>query len=196
MHTKEEIKANPAIFENIKIINVADMLTLSPINPKVMVDVTMMNLESRFYLLNSSSSELRNAIPGAYVKNIEEATLQIQKYIDKMVFYDSLLYTIRLKSNQIPIGYIILNSPLCRNNLHEWSLDFWISKEYEGKRIMASSLLEVLGHMQDMEIGNVYAMVDDINHRSKSLLEKLGFGFINTHENSGKNLILYGLRLN
>jgi len=195
MHTKEELKANPAIFENIKIINVADMLTLAPINPAVMVDTAMMNIESRFYLANSSS-ELKKAIPGAYVKNIEEASLQIKQYIDKMIFYDSLLYTIRLKSNQIPVGYIILNSPLCNNNLHDWSLDFWINKEYEGKRIMASSLLEILGHMQEMEIGNVFAMVDETNYRSKSLLEKLGFGFINTHENSGKKINLYAINLN
>ncbi|MEO5990041.1 MAG: hypothetical protein ABIP68_00275, partial [Ferruginibacter sp.] len=63
MYPKEKLKANPAIFQNIKIINVANMLTLTPINSAVMINPAMMDIESRFYLANSSI-ELKNAIPG------------------------------------------------------------------------------------------------------------------------------------
>jgi hypothetical protein len=63
---KERLKANPDIFERLKIIGVANMLTLSPIDP------TIMEVEANMYLLNSSTEQLKKVLPGAYVKTIAE----------------------------------------------------------------------------------------------------------------------------
>jgi RimJ/RimL family protein N-acetyltransferase len=198
MYSREEIKANPDIFEKSKSIDVANMLTLSPINPKVMSDPSIMDLEATIYMVNSSSPDLKEAIPGAYVQTIGEAKYKISEFINKMIFYDSILYCIRLKTNQIPIGYILLNSPLCQNNLPNWSIDFWLNPVYRGKKIMASSLREILGHMQDMEVSDVYAMTDSANLTTKRLLEKFGFQFVNERMNTTVNklITLYILRLN
>ena len=187
---KKEIKANTNIFERLKIIDVADMLTLSPINPG------RLETEANFYLINSSNLALKNILPGAYVKDIKEAKKNVMEFIDRMIAYDSILYCIRLKESNVPIGYILLNSPLSQNGLNEWSIDFWLNENYRGKKIMASSLMQLLGHMQQMEIKIAYAMVDKDNFKSKSLIEKFGFSFINENENSGRHLMLYGLRLN
>jgi RimJ/RimL family protein N-acetyltransferase len=113
-----------------------------------------------------------------------------------MIAYDSILYCIRLQDSNISIDYVFLNSPLSQNGLNQWSVDFWLNEKYQGKKIMVSSLMQVFGHMQAMDIEYVYAMVDIENTRSKKLIEEFGFQFINEYKNAARDILLYALRLN
>ncbi len=190
MADKVHLKANPDIFHKLKTLSVGDIFTISTINP------LQFEAEAMAYLAISSSLEIKSEIPGAYVSDIKQARKKLMEYIDRMLVYDSILYCIRLKSNNIPVGYILLNSPVSQNGLNEWSLDFWLIQNLRRKQVMVSSLERVLDHMQNMEIKGVYVMVERDNKDCRKLIEKFGFGYINTHLNSGKYILTYGIRLN
>lgn len=182
---QERIQANPDIFEKIKIINVFNGLTITPIN------YNLIDLESEIYLLNSYDSDVKKYLPNAFVENLKEAKDKLLEYLKKTTFFDSILYCIRMEN--IPIGYISLNSPLSNTGLNNWSIDFWINKDYRKKGIMIASLHKTILHMKSMDILGVLMSISHDNYPSISLAQKLGFTIINNdRKNNGG---LYALRL-
>ncbi|ENA1795690.1 hypothetical protein ABF176_002537 [Flavobacterium psychrophilum] len=110
------LKCNPEIFEKKFTIKVGPNLTLKPIFEE------SMEMESKFYLLNSKSEEVKKYIPFAYVEDAESALNKVNQFVmDTILLKTSILYCIRITDGKIPmmpIGYINLESPLSPNGLN------------------------------------------------------------------------------
>ena len=152
--------------------------------------------EVRLYYLNCSKKdeELFRWLPSVCVSSSEEAEAKLNNLIDGMLFKRSITYCIRPKELQIPVGYIVLNSPRAETGLNDWSIDFWMVKAYRGQGIMKGCLNNVLVYLQKMQVPVVKALVEKENIATIKLLQKLGFGFVN--EERGSNRLLFAIRLN
>ena len=98
-----------------------------------------------------------------------------------------------LRFQNLPIGAIIVHSPLYNNNdlgqniRHNiWTIDFFISEIYEGKGIMFQSLCRVLNQLKGMGIPRVYALVDDSNERCLRFVKNI-FDEVETINITNKN---------
>ncbi|OQY94694.1 MAG: hypothetical protein B6D37_07520 [Sphingobacteriales bacterium UTBCD1] len=137
----ETIKANSDVFEKIKIINVQNKYVLKPIIPD------MLDAEAMIYMLNAQSDGVKEFLPGAYVSNQNEAKAKLPEHIIRMVSYVGILYCIRPIDEQMPIGYIMLNSPKSNTGIPDWTIDFWMNNRYRRHGILAASLSELLQHL-------------------------------------------------
>lgn len=168
----ERYKANAEIFTKTKfLIDVPESIILTPIL------LENLEAETTFYLLNSCEEDIKLNLPNAYAISIEQAQQRIDNIITGTGLSRCLFYCIRIKGQNIPIGYILLNSPLANTGLGEWSIDFWLNKTYRNKKVMTACIHAILKYMRDMEIKLVYALVYDENTASIRVLEKIGFGY-------------------
>lgn len=170
MSLNVKLKCNPIIFEKKIIINVDEQFVLKPIFEN------SIELESKFYLKNCSGEKIKKYLPNAYVENEEQAKEKLLEFISNTIlFKTSILFCIRTVKEQFPIGYINLESPLSFNGLGEWSIDFWLAEQMEGRNIMITSIYYCLNSLKEYDISIVKAVVDEDNLKSRSLLEKLDF---------------------
>lgn len=173
MAIDNKLKCNPIFFEKKFTIEIGPNIVLKPIFEE------LIEIEAQFYLLNSKNDEVKKYIPFAYVDNEEEAVEKMLNYVrDTILLKTSILYCIRITDGQIPmmpIGYINLESPLSPNGLNEWSINFWLSKHYQGKNIMATSVYKCLNFLKELEISKIKAIVDIDNNKSIHLLNRLNF---------------------
>jgi RimJ/RimL family protein N-acetyltransferase len=173
MAIDNKLKCNPIFFDKKFTIEIGPNLVLKPIFDEEI------EIESKFYLLNSKNEEIKKFIPFAYVDNEEQAFERMSNYItDTILLKTSILYCIRITDGQIPmlpIGYINLESPLSPHGLNEWSINFWLSKHFQGKNIMVTSVYKCLNFLKELEISTIKAIVDIDNNKSISLLNKLDF---------------------
>lgn len=77
------------------------------------------------------------------------------------------------------IGFIFVHTPSENQfaiGLPEWTIDFCLFEPLEGKGIMRTSILRVLNVLKtDMNVTNVYAIVDVNNGKCVKLLSLLPF---------------------
>lgn len=105
-----------------------------------------------------------------------------------------MFFCIRPIEAPIPIGYILLNSPISDTGLSEWSLDFWINERYRNRGIMTSCLNRLLDFMQEMQVPGIVANIYPDNLASAKTLKSIGFVYRQTNRSSGQEF--YAQRLN
>lgn len=154
--------------------------------------------EQEYYLKRSSYKELQRFIPGAYVKNIEESREKVTEHVLRFVLGRGILYCIRIKENRMPLGYILINSPVDNVCCNEWNLDFWLGPNLSNGGIMSLAIPYVLDYLRDMGVKVLHTQVDKENYAAIHLLEKIGFGDVShMYENLrlSQDYILYGGKL-
>ena len=185
----KRIKADSGIFEEIRFIPVGDELILKPIIPQ------LIQQEAMLYLFNTNNEGVEKYLPSVHANNEEEAVKKLSEFENKMLLKQGLLYCIRFKQKQFPVGYINLNSPLCPTGLDSWTVDFWMAESMQGKGMMTPSLYCLLAHLQERGVPEVKALVSSDNVRSINTLERVGFEFI-SQEAGGERRFLYSVQLN
>lgn len=181
----DRIKADLDIFKKMMFLDVSDRLKLYPIrNPET---------EASDYLATSGTEDIKRYLPGAYVTNDKEALQKIIENIQRGLLFQGVLYNLTVIPENFVIGHILLHSPLAATNLNEWSIDFWVRKDFRNKGLMTHVVHIILQYMQKLQIKQVAATVDKSNIGSIKLLEKLGFGILSTDSVNGQ--ILYGVSL-
>ena len=182
----QELQADTDIFEKLKLINVQDKYTLTPINFEAL------EIEATVYLLLCTDEDVIKHLPFVCVNGEEEVKQKLLWYIDKMIKYESILYCIRAVDDKIPVGYILINSPLSTEGIGKWSLDFWVHKEYRNYGLARACLSEVLTYMQTVNIEEVYSAVNNNNPIAINVLDFFGFK-LERAINDSRNLYTYRL---
>lgn len=189
MSYEKTIKGDADLFEKPETIKFKNSLIITPVN------ANNLKGESLCYLMNSNSSGVKKYLKKVYVQDEDEAYKKLIDLASRHLFKTSLFYCIRTVNNQIPIGYINLNSPLATDEFDNWTVDFWLGEMNENKNIMLASLGSTLGYLQQKNVQEIYAFVHIDNIKSRKLLGKLGF-WIDHQEQGGENRIIYKLKLN
>ncbi|MBB6236758.1 RimJ/RimL family protein N-acetyltransferase [Pedobacter sp. AK013] len=182
------LMADTELFEKIRFISVGEDIILKP----TMIEV--FDQEAAMYLLNSKTVGVKKYLPSVYVETIEEAKKKLLNFSEKMLLRGSILYGIRQRKMQAPMGYIHLNTPLMQTGLNSWTLDFWLGENAQGKGLMTASLYYVLQYLQNYGVSEIKALVHSDNEKSINVLERLGFGKIN-QESGGEQRFLYVINL-
>lgn len=169
MAYRQELQADIDIFENLKIIDVQGKFIISPI----IFDALQSEALAYFSLCNDE--DVKKYLPNTVVKNEVEAKQKLLLYIDKMIAYQAILYCIRPVRDNLPIGYILVNSPLSTDGIGSWSLNFWLYKEYRNHGIMKACLSELMTHMQQMDVEDVFIDVDPRNLVALNIMDYFGF---------------------
>jgi len=151
------------------------------------------------YFHISKREEVKQYLPEAYVVSKERAKDKIFEFIQRMLLNRCLFFCIAEKATKIPLGYVICHSPLVtyknsNEQIGDWTIDFWLGKDFEGKGIMGKSLIGILTYLQKMEVPFVFAFVEKRNYKSIKVLEQCQFLRI-ASTNDNKNW-KYGIKLN
>ena len=181
------LKANSDIFEYLRNIDIPHNYVMTPIF------VEALDSEAMFYWYNCQDDGVKKYLPGAYVATEEDAKVKLNEYIQRMILHNGILYSIRSIRDKYPLGYIMVNSPISSTGLNEWTIDFWLNKQSRGKGLMTAAISNLLQYFQQMDIEEVYALVDADNTSSLKILNYFEFEMKET-EKGGKRLV-YRLRL-
>jgi RimJ/RimL family protein N-acetyltransferase len=158
------------------------------------VKFDIIDQEATIYLANSKDELVKKYLPNAYPANINDAKSKLLENTQRQQLRQGVFFCIRPVEAPMPIGYILLNSPISGSGLGEWSLDFWINKRYRKKGIMTICLNRILDYMQKMEVPGIVATIYPENLASAKTLKKTGFVYRHSNRSSGQDL--YAQRLN
>ena len=185
----KEIQGNIGLFENPQIIKFKDTIILTP------VFQDYLEAESILFLKNSNTEDVKKYLKNVYVENQKDAHKKLLDLMGRYLFKSSLFYCIRLTNQNIPIGYIHLNTPLALTGINSWTVDFWMGSEFQQKNIMTASLSQTLSYLQQNNVPEMNALVHIENTKSRKLLEKIGFR-IDHQEQGGEKRFVYKIKLN
>jgi len=184
----KNLKADNELFEKIRFISVGEEIILKP----TLIEV--FDQEAAMYLLNSKTAKVKKYLPSIHVETIEEAKKKLLSFSEKMLLRGSILYGIRQRKMQAPMGYIHINTPLMSTGLNCWTVDFWLGENAQGNGLMTASLHYVLKYLQNYDVSEVKALIHSDNTKSINVIERLGFGKIHQEE-GGERRLLYGISL-
>ena len=119
---------------------------------------------------------LKKYLPNSYAEIEEVAKTKLSDQLFRSLLKASLFYCIRLKNENLPIGYINFLSPNSYPEFNDWTVNYWLGPHVRGHGIMELSLSCALSHMKKFKLQTLYAFVDNDNYKSINVLEKLGFG--------------------
>ena len=186
---RSSLKANPDIFLKVKNIEAGPELVLTP------PSLDVLDEDAKCYVVNSNNPDVLKFIPSVYANNIEDAKVMLKGFINNLIFGGCLPYSIRLK-NGIPIGYIILYSPLMDSTKsNEWNIDFWMNKSFMNNGIMTYCLHMCVRYLQENEVKVINALVHEQNDKTLQVLGNVGFSQVDK-EAGGEKRLVYGIRLN
>ncbi len=172
----EKYKCNFEIWEGVPRIDMGGTALRGLILDKL-------DLEAKNFLRNSSDSEVERNLPGVFVKNEKEAHKVLLKFIDRFILKSGILFSVVLKENNIPIGYVACNSPKLKfkdrdEEIGEWSIDFWVFEKARNKGIMTAAVYNTLAYLQEMGVSTIYAFVDKENIASMEVLKKCSMSLV------------------
>ena len=134
--------------------------------------------------LLANTDKINRFLPGLGFTDESTTKKRLEGFMYKVEKQLGVTYVIR--GSNVPIGMVIVNSPLYNSkaiNLAIWTIDFYISEAFEHKGIMYQSILRVLNEMKTvMGATVVYALVDRENTDCKKLL---GNGLFEQIDNAG-----------
>ena len=134
--------------------------------------------------LLANTYKIKRFLPGLGFTDESTTKKRLEGFMYKVEKQLGVTYVIR--GSNVPIGMVIVNSPLYNSkaiNLAIWTIDFYISEAFEHKGIMYQSILRVLNEMKTvMGAKVVYALVDRENTDCKKLL---GNGLFEQIDNAG-----------
>jgi len=142
-----------------------------------------LELEAKHFLRNSFDLEVQRNLPGVFVKNEREAYEQLLKFTDRFIHKSAIIFSVVLKENNVPIGYVLCNSPRLKyldrdEEIGEWSIDFWIFEKVRNRGIMTAAVYNTLAYLQEMGASTIYAFVDKENIASMAVLKKCSMSLV------------------
>jgi len=188
----DEIKAKLGIFVSIPTLDLGAVKLRGFYTDQIEV-------ESKYYFFNSNDELVKKYLPNCYVNNIEEATVKIYDLCKKFLFKVGISFCIAIKETNVPIGYVIVNSPRCpfsdkdKMPRGEWTLDFFLGAHTRGRSIMSTCVFRVLSYLQQMSVPIIYAYVDESNTNSIRVLQRNQFKLVGQ---SSDDKLIYGALLN
>lgn len=185
-------KADTDMFDKIPTIKIGQIMLRSIYPNKI-------DIEAKYYHRISCDSLVKQYLPGAYTENEEQALKKIDEYIHRTLSGASVLFCIARTDDKKPIGYILCNSPIMnfhnsKEQIGDWTIDFWLHPDIRGNGIMTVSVMYVLDHMQKMQIPKVYAYTEKENIKSVKVLTKCGMKIID--ETGDNKMYRLGILLN
>lgn len=167
--TQEPIRQSYYRLEDIQHIRMGESLMIAP------YDAGWMDApDPEFLPLFANSAKIRKFLPGLGFETKESCRKKLDAIYMKTEAGLGFTYFIRMQG--YPIGMITVNSPLYNAetmNLRIWSIDFFITEQYEHKGLMFNALARVLNQLKSMEIQRVHALVDVENTSCIRLLKGL-----------------------
>lgn len=185
----ERYKANIEIFNDVPKIDLGGVVLRSLIPNKIEV-------EAQVYLQISKSNLVRQFLPNAYVSTEAEAMDKMRYFVEAFLLKQGFLFCIAIKETNVPIGYVLCNSPLQvysdgKTPIGDWTVNYWIAEYASGKGITDVALHNTLRYLKQMEVPRVFAFVDKTNERGIKLLDKSIMKFIDA--TSMQNMYKYGI---
>ncbi len=136
--------------------------------------------------LLANTDKINRFLPGLGFSDETTTKKRLEGFMYKAEKQLGVTYVIR--GSNVPIGMVIVNSPLYNShaiNLSIWTIDFYIAEAFEHKGIMYQSIIRVLNEMKTaMDASVVYALVDRDNIDCRKLL---GNGLFEQVDNTGFN---------
>ncbi len=190
MTYSNELKCSSDIFDIFYPIHINEDLVITWLYQN------LPEIESKMLLEVSNNKEVKDFLPGMFMESETEAKKKFQDLIGQQVFQRAIVFCIRISSTKVPIGYVILNSPISSYNLNEWVLDFWIKPNYRRANIMTFVLYNIFKYSQEKGIRLILAQVNAENEAALKLLVKLGFVDVSQfYVQNNKEQILLGISL-
>lgn len=158
------------------------------------VKISLIDQEAISYLETSKDELVKKYLPNVYPTDIHDAKLKLIENTQRQELRQGVFFCIRPVEAPMPIGYVLLNSPISGSGLGEWSLDFWINRRFRKNGIMTTCINRILDYMQKMEVPGIVANIYPDNLASAKTLKRTGFVYRQTNKDSGQDL--YAQRLN
>lgn len=177
---KEDLRQKFYELEDIKYRSMGGDLMLAPYDAQAYFNYP----DASILPALANTVKIRRFLPGLGFNDEKSTKERLKGYMLKVESQLGVTYVIR--SSNIPVGMIMVNSPLYNKNtmgLAIWTVDFYISEILEHKGVMFAALLRVLNEMKTaMGAKEVYATVDKDNEDCKRLLGK---GLFTLIDNTG-----------
>lgn len=177
---KEDLRQKFYELEDIKYRSMGGDLMLAPYDAQAYFNYP----DASILPALANTVKIRRFLPGLGFNDEKSTKERLKGYMLKAESQLGVTYVIR--SSNIPVGMIMVNSPLYNKNtmgLAIWTVDFYISEILEHKGVMFAALLRVLNEMKTaMGAKEVYATVDKDNEDCKRLLGK---GLFTLIDNTG-----------
>lgn len=156
-----------------------------------------LELEAHYYYLCSYDEMVKKYLPGAYVSGEDEAAKMLLNYQERFFLRNSFLFCVTTRELR-PIGYVLCNSPLVTyinadEPINDWTIDFWLNKQYRGKGIATSAVYNTCVYLQKMSVPQVFAFVNKSNEKSIKLLKNINMNLL--EETYDKQMYKFGVRL-
>ncbi len=168
--------------EDIRYSSMGDDLMLSPYDAEAFFTYP----DAALLPLLANTEKINRFLPGLGFSDESTTKKRLEGFIYKAEKQLGITYVIR--GSNVPIGMVIVNSPLYNSktiNLSIWTIDFYIAEPFEHKGIMYQSIVRVLNEMKTaMGSTVVYALVDRDNIDCRKLL---GNGLFEQVDNAGFN---------
>lgn len=168
--TQEPIRQSYYRLEDIKSMRMGEPLMIAPYDARWLFQAP----DSQVLPLFANSEKIRRFLPGLGFETEESCRKQLEAICIKTEGGLGFTYFVRLQN--FPIGMITVNSPIYNEktmNLRIWSIDFFITEQYEHKGLMFNALARVLNQLKGMGIQRVHALVDVENTSCIRLLKGL-----------------------
>lgn len=190
MNYSNELKCNSDIFNFFKPIHISEDLIITWLYQD------QLEIESKMLFNVSNNIEVKEFLPGIFVNSEIEAKKKFVDLLGRQIFKHALTFCIRITETKMPIGYVILNSPISDYNLNEWVIDFWLIPKYRGGNIMTVAIYNILNYSKEKGIKSILAQVESNNEKALNLLSNLGFAEISNQFNKIKSeQIMFGVQL-
>lgn len=177
---KEDLRQKFYELEDIKYRSMGGDLMLAPYDAQAYFNYP----DASILPALANTTKIRRFLPGLGFNDEKSTKERLKGYMLKVESQLGVTYVIR--SSNIPVGMIMVNSPLYNKKtmgLAIWTVDFYISEILEHKGVMFAALLRVLNEMKTaMGAKEVYATVDKDNEDCKRLLGK---GLFTLIDNTG-----------
>lgn len=132
-------------------------------------------------ILAEQSPRIKEFLPNLNLSSVEDMRKYFANICKKTELGYEFGYAIKMKSagDSAVIGFIFVHTPSENEfaiGLPEWTIDFCLFEALEGKGIMRNSILRVLNVLKtDLNVSNVYAIIDENNTKCLKLISQLPF---------------------
>ena len=153
-------------------------LRLQPIDAGLVFDEQQQSVVQVFA---AKSPRIKKYLPNLDLSSNEAITKYFTNFCMKTEMGLEFGYSIKMvKHGDVGfMGFIFVHTPALNGpaiNFPHWTIDFCIFEGLEGRSFMRGSLIHILKQLKEqMNVPDVFAIVDDDNERCLRLMEKLPF---------------------
>lgn len=181
--------------ENIKCRAFGNGLMLAPYDAAAYFELPDAQVISAF----ANTPKIKRFLPGLSFETEASTRNMLKQCMLKVESQLGVTYVIRGASVSVPIGMIFVNTPLYNRsaiNLAIWTIDFYMSDQFQHKGYMYKALVRVLPEIRiAMGAKKIYALVDTDNYECQKLIGNGLFKRINVsgfeNRNNGQPPLVY-----